>query len=144
MLRRALRLPPQERRLALVALGWLATVRLLLWLIPFERLRQELRRASDRSSLSMHPDRPSASGIARAVVRASRFVPRATCLAQAMTAQLLLSRAGYPATLHIGVARGADGRFEAHAWTMCEGTAIIGGAELERYARLSLPEESLS
>ena len=67
---------------------------------------------------------------------ASRYVPRATCLTQALTMQVLLERAGYDARLRIGVARGDEGQFQAHAWVESQDGIVIGGSDLGRYTGL--------
>jgi hypothetical protein len=77
--------------------------------------------------------------IAWAVAAASRYVPKATCLVQALAAESLLAQAGYPSRLHIGVAPGKppDGRgLDAHAWLECGGQALVGGANAGRYRPL--------
>ena len=59
------------------------------------------------------------------------------CLTDAMVTQLLLSRRGLQANIQIGVAFGADGKLEAHAWIEHEGRVLIGGSSgLEQYSRL--------
>jgi hypothetical protein len=62
-----------------------------------------------------------------AVTLASRYIPRATCLTQAFTAQILLNRAGLENRLCVGVARVPS--FGAHAWVERAGTVLVGGAE---------------
>jgi hypothetical protein len=63
-------------------------------------------------------------------------VPGATCLSSALTLQRLLSSAGHPSQVHIGVARDASG-FMAHAWLVHDGVVVIGEEEHERYAHLT-------
>jgi hypothetical protein len=72
-----------------------------------------------------------------AVTAASRYVPGATCLAQALAAQVLLGRTGYPARLRIGVAKGEERKFEAHAWVESQGRVVIGGPGLGRFTPLT-------
>ena len=60
-----------------------------------------------------------------------------TCLPQALAAQVLLERCGYPARLRVGVVKGGEGQLEAHAWVESQGRIIVGGAEVERYIPLS-------
>jgi Transglutaminase-like superfamily len=131
-------LPLSELRLLIGAAIVLGLMRLGLWLLSLRRLRALLRR--DKLQLcragSASPDR-----IGWAVQVASRYVPKATCLAQALTAKMLLESAGFPANLHIGVARGEQERFEAHAWVETDGRVISGGSELERYSPLLLWEK---
>jgi hypothetical protein len=42
---------------------------------------------------------------------------------------MMLNRYGYPAHIHIGVAKDHTGSFGAHAWLESEGTIVIGGEE---------------
>ena len=52
-------------------------------------------------------------------------------------APLLLARRGFPASLHIGVAKqGQEKQLEAHAWVESEGKVLIGGSEPGRYTSL--------
>lgn len=73
------------------------------------------------------------------VRNASRLVPRASCLTQALAAQFLLARSGRPSRIRIGVAKDAGGRLLAHAWLISEGRVVIGGksSELRRYRSLT-------
>lgn len=62
------------------------------------------------------------------VQAASRFVPGATCLTQALTAQILLSRQGFATEVRIGV-RMAEQGLKAHAWLLSEGRPVLGATE---------------
>jgi hypothetical protein len=66
----------------------------------------------------------------------SRYIPKATCLAQALTAQFLLQQAGHQACLHIGVADAEEGDIKAHAWVESQGRILMGGFDLNRYTHL--------
>ena len=83
-------------------------------------------------------DRSSLDRIAWAVTVASRYVPAASCLTQALATQVLLSRRRHPACLRIGVVKGTDGQFQAHAWVESDGVVVIGvsDSELEPYTPL--------
>jgi hypothetical protein len=70
-----------------------------------------------------------------AVRRASRFVPGATCLTQAIAARTLLARRGHSSTLHLGVAK-EDGELKAHAWLEAGGRVVIGEFEDLHYTPL--------
>lgn len=72
--------------------------------------------------------------LAKAVRVVSRGIPGATCLAQSLALQAMLTRRGYPAQLHLGVATSPE--FEAHAWIECNGVTLLGGPNLQRYAPL--------
>ena len=113
-----------------------AVCRLGLWLLPFETLRRLVEKvAVARGSGWSKP----AEG-ARAVRIAARWIPRASCLVQALALRILLARTGHSARLHIGVA--LDGRkFDAHAWVETEEGILIGGSESrERYTPLAVWE----
>jgi len=66
---------------------------------------------------------------AHAVKRAARFVPRASCLTQALALQTVLARDGEACALVLGVDGAPDALkpFEAHAWVEWRGRVIIGG-----------------
>jgi hypothetical protein len=78
----------------------------------------------------------SADRIAWAVRSAGRFVPRSTCLVQALTVQALLIRHGYRPRLTIGVTKNECEGFGAHAWVTCEDEVLIGGPETGNYTAL--------
>lgn len=119
-----LRLPWRERvwLLQIAALLW--AVRLGLWLLPFQMVRRIISRCAQPGARvrGLPPAR-----VAWAVASASIGVPAATCLVQALAAQLLLGRRGCATQLRIGVARGEAGRIEAHAWLEHDDTIVIGG-----------------
>jgi hypothetical protein len=72
-----------------------------------------------------------------AVRLASRYVPRATCLVQALATQSLLGRNGHAGEVHIGVALDPKLGFRAHAWVESRGEVLIGGSEeLDGYSPL--------
>ena len=133
---RFLRLPAARRRLFIRAACWLLVVRLGLWLVPFRKLQAWLARL--RGSPRAPVDAAVVREIAWAVQGASRYVPAATCLTQALAGQILLNRRGYPAQVEIGVAKDAGGQFTAHAWLRCDGVVVIGGsaASLKHYTPL--------
>ncbi|HEV8525441.1 MAG TPA: lasso peptide biosynthesis B2 protein [Terriglobales bacterium] len=72
-----------------------------------------------------------------AVSVASHYVPGAKCLCQALAAKWMLERAGYPARMHIGVAKDQSHGFAAHAWVETQGTVLVGG-ETARFHPLPL------
>lgn len=66
-----------------------------------------------------------------AVQVSSHYVPRTTCLTNALTGHSLLSQYGYPSLVKIGVGKSSEGEFEAHAWLEYEGKVVIGESEEE-------------
>ena len=57
----------------------------------------------------------------------SQYVPKATCLTQAITAQILLSRHNLISKLKIGVMKKEE--FEAHAWLEINDQIVLGESE---------------
>jgi hypothetical protein len=130
------------RRALLGALPAVAAARLALWLLPF--------RVTRRHVAAIHPRRIPATSdpvmvrnLVRAVRAASRLVPQATCLTQAIALHYLLARRGREGRIHIGVRRLDSGSFESHAWVELDGEVVIGGEDLDRFIPLlELQEES--
>ncbi len=132
------RLPAAEQRLLLKAALLLGATRLGLWILPFHTLRHLLAKVMEPcAGLQQGPTQSSAKKVVWAVETASRYAPGArTCLTRALAVQVLLTRRGHPALLHIGVEKGAESRLQAHAWIENQGEILIGGSELERYTPL--------
>jgi len=137
-LHKFLRLPGVEQRLLLKATLLLGTVRLGLWILPFETLRRLLVSFSEAPARLRDADQSSLGEVTWAVETAGRCLPgAATCLTLALTAQVLLLRRGHGAVIHIGITKGGGERFLAHAWVESEGKVVIGGHEIERYTPLA-------
>jgi hypothetical protein len=135
-LRRFRSLPAEDRRRFLVALPVVATVRAALWVLPFGRLRSAIARLVRRRPSSLASSPGDVDRIAWSVGSAARFVPKATCLTQALAGEVLLRRAGYPAEVRIGVAKDPAGKLEAHAWVESGGRVVIGDHDLHRFTTL--------
>jgi hypothetical protein len=130
-----LRLSPADRRLLVTAALLQAAIRLGLAVLSYRKLRGLV----DRLTLTSTPAAPPVSPerIAQAVTRASRAVPGATCLTQALAAQVLLEGRGHPARVRVGIGRAEGARLVAHAWVECDGRIVLGGPDLTRYTPLS-------
>lgn len=129
-----LRLPAVDRLVFLRTLLTLAAARVTVWILPFRTARRLLTpQPGQAPSSALTPDR-----IRWAVGAARRVVPAATCLPQALAAESLLVRGGYPAELHIGVMKTAAGKLEAHAWVETQGRIVVGDLPggLGNYTRL--------
>ena len=131
--RKFLTLPAAERAALVRAWGLLWSARLGLWVLPFPAIR----RWAGKKVPSGPPTGLPVERLAWSVSAASHLVPRATCLTQALAGQALLARHGHPARLHLGVARGEAGQFEAHAWLEAEGQVILGDRERARFTPLT-------
>jgi hypothetical protein len=130
--RQFVELTRQERGLLLRALVLVAGVRVALWTMPFRWVRFVLR---GRRAVSPNLEVIRVKRLAWAVQAASRRIPGASCLTQALALQYLLARAGKSAEVHIGVAKDGARGFEAHAWLEHRGAILLGdNGELERYA----------
>lgn len=121
-------------RLLLQSFAAVATVRLKFLLGSQSWLQPPLKRQSPTGASPHTPGE-----IAWAVTLISSYVPKATCLVQALAAESLLARAGYPSKLHLGVAR-AEPRsrrtLDAHAWLECGGQVLLGDSVAHRYQNL--------
>jgi hypothetical protein len=135
---RLLRLSAADQRLLVTAALLQVAIRLGLVVLPYRRLRglvDRLARVSPRHRLA----HPSPERIAWAVTQASRAVPGAACLTQALAARVLLERRGHAAQVRVGVMRAAGSGLLAHAWVESEGHIVLGGTDLGRYIPLSEP-----
>lgn len=122
-------LAPSDQRLVLTAASWVATIRLGLWLLRLQNTQRLLARFAKTRAAINHPPAASPERIAWAVQAASRYVPDAACLVQALAAQTLLARNGYAAEVRIGVAL-EQGVLQAHAWVESQGKVLIGGGSV--------------
>jgi len=138
-LRRFLALSSSERRLVVEAAFCLTAIRLALRVLRFGTLWEIVNRAPRASRHERATGGVSTDRIAWAVAVISPYVVGVRpCLTQALAAQVLLVRRGFPARLRLGVARGEQGEVQAHAWTETAGKVVSGGsaAELERFTPL--------
>lgn len=117
-------IPAHERRLILAALPIIVAARLGLWLLPLPQLQRFLHRLADATvTAPAHSD--YAGRAARAVRRASRLVPGATSLTQALATMTLLRRRGLVGRLQLGPYPGR-GTSSSYAWVEFGGRVIIG------------------
>jgi hypothetical protein len=127
-----------------VSLGrvWLlvAFIRVALWTRPFVVVRRFANRWRRQTSRRGHPGDPGPEALVRAVRRVARFVPGASCLTQALAAEVLLRRAGYSPRLRIGCRRDEAGELSAHAWVELMGQ-VLGNGEAERFTPLPALEK---
>ena len=133
-IRKFFKLSSEEQYLLIKTWILLGIIRLGLELFPFSTLRKLLYKLTILFR-GLGKDF-SVEYLVWSVAVVSPYVPKTTCLAQALTAQFLLQRAGHQARLHIGVNYGIGGRLEAHAWVESQGRILIGGFDLNRYTHL--------
>lgn len=132
LIRKVVGLAPGDYALLLEAWVTIAAVRLSLWLVPSRVLLKHVARRVDQATVTATPT-PEVKRVGWAVRRASRFVPEASCLTQALSTQTILAWRGYRSILRIGVAKTAKEGFAAHAWVEIDGGILIGGAEARQY-----------
>ncbi len=133
-LNKFLRLPFSEKILFIKAWALLGIIRLGLSLLPFITLKSFLRIIGPL--IAGGNGQLSEDQLVWAVAAASQFIPKATCLTQALAIQLLLKQSGREAQVHIGVDQGEGGRLDAHAWVESRGRVLFGGSRLSRYTHL--------
>ena len=129
-----LNLSSSERRLLIKKWILLGVIRFGLELFPFSTLRKLLFKLT---FLFSAPTKDfSEEYLVWSVAVVSPYIPKTTCLAQALAAQFLLQQAGHRACLHIGVEEAEKGSLKAHAWVESQGRILIGGFDLNRYTHL--------
>jgi hypothetical protein len=134
LFRRFRRQAPARRGLLLRAVWTLLCVRVALWLVPSRVVLRRIDAMVPEEKTEVAGPADGVRKVVLAVESAGRRLPWAsTCLTQALAAQVLLARAGYRSTLKIGVARGAEGAFKAHAWLEHQGRVVIGDLDLGQY-----------
>jgi hypothetical protein len=126
-LKKFLSLDSSERMLLLQTFVLVWTASTILRLLPFA-IVQKLFASRVAPPGRMHR-RPPIDRLLWAIAVAGRYVSGTTCLSLALAGRMILNRYGYPAHIHIGVAKEHTGSFGAHAWLESEGTIVIGGQE---------------
>lgn len=110
-------------------------VRTALYLTKFTRIRDWLVRASTFDETKA----ARAHVVARSIAQAARYVPKATCMTQALSGQAVLSWFGIPSDLVIGAASALttqacqtdnEGATDFHAWLIWHDKVLLGGEEL--------------
>jgi hypothetical protein len=132
--RKYLALTGDEKKLLATCWWQLLRVRMLLYMKNYKKTRAYIDsniRAGRKSSKDVSVDR-----ICYLLSVASRWVPSATCLVQAVTAEWMLKSAGYHPLLHIGVKKQTSNDFEAHAWLELDGERILGGSAAEGFSQI--------
>lgn len=133
---RVLRKPPRQQVLVAEAVLHLAAAKAVLVFVPFERWRTQLQAESGPAD-KMPPLRQVAELVWAVNGVSSRLPERLNCLPRALATRWMMQRRQWPNTLRLGVARSADGKFEAHAWIEHNGRVIMGLVpDLHRFTQL--------
>lgn len=115
-----------ERRLCAEAFFLLWSIRLALWTFPYRTVHQFVARCCRKKRVNLRPDIPPPT-VGDLTTKLARLVPGASCLTQALTAQILLARRGKDSSLRFG-GKTVAGKFEAHAWVEAGSEIIVGKA----------------
>lgn len=133
--RKLRRLSLAQRDLLWGAATRVALARVALWVLPLPQVRALVGQVKGRRQPGLAPEH-----FAWAVRAASRCMPGATCLVQAVALQASLARSGWRSQLMIGVALGQDKEFRSHAWVECAGRIVIGETPFAFYKPLLVIE----
>ena len=126
-IRRFRALEPGDRSLLIEAAILLGIVQVGLRTIPLRALRRVLTGVKRFRARS----RPAGSRIAWAVNAAAPLVPPRSCLSDALAADVMLCRRGYPSTVWFGVKplKGRTTALDAHAWVESDGSIVAGALD---------------
>ncbi len=118
-----------------------ALVRLGLTFLTYRRVRQLFPSGGGREPASMAEMRKTAW----VVTAASRIVPGATCLTQAIAGQHILSRYGKSSEIRIGVHQRSIFKPDAHAWLISGRHIVLGGAakDFPQFSFFPVPDHGL-
>ena len=120
-------LPYREKALTLESLYWVFVVRIMVWMFSFPVVQSKVqKKASSYDTNTKHS--VSITKLRIMITQAARFVPRATCLIQALAGHILFSKYGYDTSIKIGVLA-ENGEFEAHAWLEDGDRVVLGESE---------------
>lgn len=109
----------------------------MLWIFPFSVIQKIVGRFT---VISGESHTVPIGKLTWAVAVMSRYVPKATCLTRALTAQILLAGQNYNSNLKIGVSKN-NGEFEAHAWLESDNIIVLGESEVEYTPILNIGEK---
>jgi hypothetical protein len=104
-------------------------VRVALWVLPWRVVSRAPVATTRRSEIA-------GDTFSAAIRVVSRYVPSATCLAQALALRRLLARHGRVSVLNLGVRNPPGGRLQAHAWLEADGRVILGDAGSLEFTRV--------
>lgn len=131
-----LKLSFEDKFIVIKSFFLLWIIRIMLWILPFSVIQKIISRFTVVSGESHNVPLEK---LTWAVTVMSRYVPKATCLTRALTAQILLAGQNYSSNLKIGVSK-SNGEFEAHAWLESDDKIVLGESEVEYAPILNIGE----
>jgi len=121
------KLPAKYKKVAVEAIFWVILIRLLIWIFSFDFVKKKIQKiASHYTPTTKHT--VSMSRLRLLIMSTARYIPRATCLVQALAGYILFSKYGYTTSIKIGVLN-ENGEFEAHAWLENGNSVVLGESE---------------
>lgn len=119
-----LKLSSSRKDLFIKSLVIIIFIRLCFFLFPYSQVKRISKRFSKPNNIR---HKPTTEDILWSIRVASLHIPGSTCLIQATTAQILLSRYHYPSKLKIGVMK--TDKFKAHAWIEINDKIVLGESD---------------
>lgn len=114
----------RHRRTGFGGLATVIAIRLGLCRNDFLALRERLLAGT---MVTTRRDDATARRLLKATTISARLVPGATCLTQALSAQVLLARHGIASEILLGVRKDESGALKAHAWLYYDDKIALGG-----------------
>nr|WP_286244353.1 lasso peptide biosynthesis B2 protein [Methanobacterium ferruginis] len=108
------------------SLFWVIMIRVMIWIFPFHYVQKKVQGIV--SHVSSEDSNIPLERIRLMILISYKYVPRATCLVQAMVGYILFFKYGYHTLIKIGVSN-EDGIFEAHAWLEHDGKVVLGDSD---------------
>lgn len=125
---------PHSLRLMRVALKRVLFIRIMLSLRKIDYLKVQIQKTQDKQNAkATGADLADIREVAWSVSSASRCVPRATCLTQALAGAWLMAERGWQAEVSLTVPTSSKSGFAPHAWLLHGNTIILGGTPEEFY-----------
>ena len=135
-LRKFLYLSLGDKILFFKAIVLIGVFRISLLIFPLKIVQQIVDSVTPRLSKSKTIPQEKISWSVKTV--GNYLLGSKSCLPLALATEVLLKQNGYPATINIGVYKGDEIKFEAHAWVESEGKIIVGEETVKYYTPLSI------
>jgi hypothetical protein len=134
-----LKINNRDKLLFVEAFIFCGIARLIVLLIPFNRIKKHIGIYNKESSFDIENSQYKLiRKIAWAVNRASKFTPwESKCLVQALIAQKILKNHNIYSTLYLGIARAGEKEIRAHAWLRCGAMIVTGGYEKNNFKEVA-------
>lgn len=122
-----LKLSNNKKALLIKSVVLTILIRISLSILPFTRIYSTSNKLS--KIYINQKNTKNVKDIIWSVIVASIYVPKSTCLVQAITAQILMTHYNYDSILRIGVNKSEN--FKAHAWVEMDNKTILGESGID-------------